>query len=357
MNLKGLRLVATLAGGYAGFRAMRRTSAGLNGQVALVAGGSRGLGLLLAREFSAQGCKVAICARDHEELEKARQDLTARGAQVFSRVCDLTDRAQVGTLVTEVERALGPVGVLVNNAAIIQVGPLETMTIEDFEEAMAAAFWSALYTTYAVLPGMRARRSGRIVNVASIGGRVSVPHLLPYGCAKFALVGLSEGLRAELAGSGVSVTTIVPGLMRTGSAANAFFKGQQDLEFSWFSLGAALPLTSIDAQHAARRIVRAAKDRRAELTLGWQARLARLAHGLAPGLVADALGLFRRLLPDAEGSGTDQARGMELSSGLSPSVLTALGNRAARDLNHFGGTPRPSPAHAAQAGLDPETIH
>ena len=89
---------------------------------------------------------------------------------------------------------------LVNNAGIIQVGPLEHMTIDDFEEAMATHFWGPLFTILAALPHMRGRGGRRIVNISSIGGKIAVPHLLPYTASKFALTGLSEGLRAELAG-------------------------------------------------------------------------------------------------------------------------------------------------------------
>lgn len=100
---------------------------------------------------------------------------------------------------------------------------------------------------------MRARRRGRIVNITSIGGKVGMPHLLPYTCAKFATVGLSEGLRAELGREGIRVTTIVPGLMRTGSHLKAMFRGQHEQEFTWFSLGASLPLVSMGAERAARQ--------------------------------------------------------------------------------------------------------
>lgn len=341
-------------GGYVALRALRRQRAyRLRGRVALVMGGSRGLGLLLARELAAQGCKVALCARDGRELKQARADLAARGATVWAQTCDASDRGQVEALVHATQSELGPVDVLVNNASIIQVGPLETMTLADFTQAMTNTFWSALHATLAVLPSMRARREGRIVNITSIGGKVAVPHLLPYDCAKFALVGLSEGLRAELAQDGIKVTTVVPGLMRTGSPANAFFKGQQELEFSWFTLCASLPLSSMDARRAARRIVQAAIDGRAEVTLSWQAKLIRLAHALLPGLTSDLLGALNRALPRAAigTGGLARARGMDLATGVAPSRLTAMASRAARELNQYGGVPRPSPIHAEQAGL------
>lgn len=327
----------------------RRYLADLTGQVVLITGGSRGLGLLLAREFARHGCRIAICARDEAQLEKARADLEERGAEVFAHHCDVGDHAQVDELIRRTTDHFGPIDILVNNAGIIQVGPLETLEIEDFEDAMATIFWGPLYTTLAVLPGMRERRHGRIVNITSIGGRVAVPHLLPYDAAKFALRGLSEGLHAEVAGDDVVVTTILPGLMRTGSPVNALFKGQQAKEFTWFSLGDATPLTAMSAERAARRIVLATRRGETVATLSWQAKLLGLAHDLLPGTTVELLGLVNRALPDARTAdgeargGRELIRGMHLSTRWSPSPLTALMNRAAREYNQFGGTDKPTP--------------
>src|SRR6186997_1202822 len=114
-----------------------------------------------------------------------------------------------------------------------------------------------LYPTLAVLPDMRKRRSGRIVNITSIGGKLGIPHLLPYSASKFAAVGFSQGLRAEVAAEGIKVITVVPGLMRTGSPRNAIFRGRHRSEYAWFSISDALPGVSISAEQAARRIIEA----------------------------------------------------------------------------------------------------
>src|SRR5436309_7591109 len=107
------------------------------------------------------------------------------------------------------------------------------MTVEDFEETMRVHFWGPLYATLAALPHLRKQDTGRIVNISSIGGRIAVPHLAPYSASKFALAGLSDGLRTELAREGIYVTTVFPGLMRTGSHVNAQFKGKRRAEFTW----------------------------------------------------------------------------------------------------------------------------
>jgi short-subunit dehydrogenase len=253
---------------------------------------------------------------------------------VLTVSCDISAREQVQAMVHDVQHHFGRIDVLINNAGTIQVGPVELMTLNDYEEAMKVHFWGPLYTIFAVLPGMRQRREGRIVNISSIGGKVSVPHLLPYSASKFALVGLSEGLRAELAKDGIVVTTVCPGLMRTGSPGNASFKGQHRAEYTWFSIGDALPLVSQSAERAARRIIAACKRGDAEVVLSFPAKLATLVHDLFPGWTADVLGLANTLLlPGPNGIGTAQLPGKQSSSPLSPSWLTTLSDRAAQRNN------------------------
>jgi len=335
-NQNGLLLAAAGAGALIAGSALlvrRLREYDLRGKTVLITGGSRGLGLLMAREFAQAGARVAICARNNAELERARMDLTRRGAEVLAALCDVTDKAQVSELMEVVRDRFGRIDVLVNNVGVIQVGPMEVMTLEDYDEAMRAHFWAPLYTTLAVLPEMRRRREGRIVNVSSIGGKISVPHLLPYSASKFALVGLSEGLRAELAKDNIAVTTVCPGLMRTGSPRNAFFKGKHRAEYAWFSIGDSLPLTSMNARRAARQIVSACKRGDAEVILSIQAELAVRFHGLFPGITADILGFVNRFLPEPGGIGIHRVKGKDSRSIVSPSWLTALSDKAARENN------------------------
>jgi NAD(P)-dependent dehydrogenase (short-subunit alcohol dehydrogenase family) len=339
------------AAGLAARELSRRAGAvDLRDRAVLITGGSRGLGLAVARACAAKGAKLAVCARDAGELERAGVDLTARGAEVLTIACDVSDRAQVEAMVERVEARFGRIDVLVNNAGIIQAGPLEVQTHADVEEAMAVMFWHLVHTAFAVLPGMRARGFGRIANVTSIGGKIGVPHLLPYNCAKFAAVGFSETLRAEVAKDGVAVTTVVPGLMRTGSHVNAYFKGQHRLEYALFSPLASLPGTAVSAEYAAGRIVRAIERGDAELTIGIPATLAARFVGLFPGLTADLLGLVNRALPGAGGIGTGRRLGKESQSAVSESPLTTLGRRAAHELNQYapaGAESEPGPAAGA----------
>ncbi len=313
-----------------------RRSIPLRGQVVLITGGSRGLGLVLAREFATEGARLAICARDPEELERARADLAATGAEVVAIPCDVTDRAHVDRAVQSAIDALGRVDILVNNAGVIQVGPYDVTTPEDYEHALKTNFWGPLYTTLAVLPGMRERRAGRIVNISSIGGKVSMPHLLPYGVSKFALTGLSEGLRAELIQEGIYVTTVIPGLVRTGSPRNADFKGDHRAEYAWFSIGDSLPVLAVSPESAARQVVDACRHGDAETIIALPTHLGVRFNGLFPGLTSDLLGLVNRWLPASGGVGTAKVKGRDSASKLSPSWLTALGEMAAARNNEMG---------------------
>jgi short-subunit dehydrogenase len=168
------------------------------------------------------------------------------------------------------------------------------------------------------------------VNIASIGGKVAVPHLLPYVASKFALVGLSEGLRTELLKDGIHVTTVCPGLMRTGSHLNALFKGDHEKEFAIFSTANAFPLFSTSSERAASQIIDACRYGKAEIIITPQARLLHLLNSLFHGFMAESFSLINRVLPGPRGAKGDRMkRGWESRSLFAPSLLTRLADRAA----------------------------
>jgi NAD(P)-dependent dehydrogenase (short-subunit alcohol dehydrogenase family) len=330
-GLPGVVKFALLAGAGMAARALIRKMReyDLNGKVVFITGGSRGLGLVLAREFAREGARIAICSRDKDELESARQDLVMRGADVFAVPCDVTDRKQIEDTVLAVQMHFGSLDVLVNNAGIIQVGPMETMTHEDFERAMDVHFWAPLHATLAALPEMGRKGSGRIVNIASFGGKSAVPHLLPYSASKFALVGLSQGMRAELMRYGIYVTTVCPSLIRTGSHRHAKFKGQHKKEYTVFSQTGSLPGISMSAESVARSIVAACKRGDAEAMPGWPTKLFAGMEGLFPNFTADMWGTVNRALPGPGGIQTMEAAGADSHTVLSPSWATKSIERAA----------------------------
>lgn len=314
--------VGLLVAGRAWLRSRRR--ADFQGRVVLITGGSRGLGLNIARHFADDGARIAICARSQEDLEAAQEDLGAYDAEVRTYVCDVTDTESVNHMMTRIRHEMGPVEVLVNNAGIIQIGPYNTMTREDFEQSIKVHFWGAYNCVQAVLPHMRKEGWGRIVNIASIGGKLSVPHLLPYSVGKFALVGYSEGLRAEVMPEGVLVTTVCPGLMRTGSHVNAEVKGTNDAEYTWFKVLDSLPVMSIEVQEAARQIVDACRYGEAELVFTIPARLAVVLKGIAPSVMLELVGLSGYALPKAGEEGAfDTRKGKEIPDKGTPAPLEA----------------------------------
>jgi NAD(P)-dependent dehydrogenase (short-subunit alcohol dehydrogenase family) len=305
------------------------------GKVVLITGGSRGLGLVLARELGERGAKIAICARDRDELQRARTDHESRGAEVFDAVCDVRDQTQVTRMIEDVRARFGHIDVLVNNAGVIQVGPLDAQTRSDFEDAMQVHYWGPYYAMQAVLPEMRRRGEGRIVNISSVGGKIAVPHLAPYCASKFALAGLSSALQSELAKDNVFVTTVYPGLMRTGSHINALFKGQNEKEFALFSIANALPITSISAESAARQIADATAKGSPELVISVQAKLAVKINSLFPNITASVINATDRMLPTNGGVGRGYVTGLDSGSDVSPSILTSLVDAASSRNNEL----------------------
>ncbi len=307
-------------------RRMRASRAfDFNGCSAVITGGSRGLGLVLARELGRLGAQVTIAARDAGELERARQDLQDRGIDATTVVCDVAERDEARRLVDDVVARTGRIDILISNAGIIKVGPLEHMLQADFEEAMAVHFWGPLQTMTAALPAMRRQGGGRIVNISSIGGKIAVPHLTPYCASKFALTGLSDAVRSEVAKDGICVTTVCPGLMRTGSPFNAWFKGRHREEFTWFAVADSIPGATIDVERAASQIIDACRHGDAHLVISWPARLAVLAQALLPESVALALSTANRVLPGpTDASGDRQHAGWQSLSEWAPSRLTTL---------------------------------
>ena len=290
----------------------RRSGAIPSRQVVVITGGSRGLGLALAHRFGRAGARLVLAARDPEELDRARQALLGEASvqgpkgsvqgskgsvqasvqspdDILLVPTDITDQAQVQRLLDQAFSHFGRIDVLINNAGIIEVGPIENQSLVAFQRAMDTNFFGALHTILAALPRLLAQpringRRASIVNISSIGGKVPVPHLLPYVASKFALTGLSEGLNAELRHKGIRVTTVCPGLMRTGSSIQAQFTGQAEKEFKWFSLGATTPGLAASTTTAANKIFNATAAGCAEITITPQAWLAARIVGATPGV-------------------------------------------------------------------------
>jgi NAD(P)-dependent dehydrogenase (short-subunit alcohol dehydrogenase family) len=306
-------------------------------KVVLITGGSRGLGLVLARHICTRGGNIAIIARNPDELVRAKTDLVPRGGKVLTVECDLLDAGQIQSAVRRVIDRFGKIDVLINNAGIIEVGPVEHMTAEDFERAMRLHFWAPFELISQIVPEMRIWGGGRIINISSIGGKVAVPHLAPYCASKFALTGLSDALRAELARDNIFVTTVAPGMMRTGSHVNARFRGKHDSEFAWFAASAGAPLISMNADRAARKILAACRRGQPSLTLTFAARLQIVANALFPNLTGYAMQLANRFLPESSTAAGNRSRAGSEVRRLIPDWLTRAADKATARNNETKG--------------------
>jgi short-subunit dehydrogenase len=321
-------------------RAVRRNRmTRLRDKVVVITGASRGLGLALAEEFGRRGAKLVLAARDSEELNRARLMLLSREAtesdRIIAIVADLRKVEEAESLIRRTTEHFGRTDILVNNAGIITAGPVEQLPIENFHDVMDVNFFAGVHCSLAVLPQMLGQRSGNIVNIASIGGKVAVPHLLSYTASKFAVVGFSQGLHAELRSKGVHVLTVCPGLMRTGSHVNAFFSGDAPREYRWFSLLSSLPGISATAQRAARAIVSAVVDNKTEIAITPQAVLATRFSQTVPSLTAHLMSAANQLLPKPVLESGGIRRGTEVREReLMPA--SKLGWSAAQRYNQIG---------------------
>lgn len=276
----------------------RSATSFLNSSV-VITGGSRGLGLALAKRFADEGASVALLARDSEELEYARKILershpTLRALTID---CDITIPGQLADALEKVKLHFGKIDVLVNNAGSISVGPFESMDSIDFEAQMKLHFSASLDAIQKVVPYLKQSGGGKIINISSIGGKIPVPHLAPYCASKFALAGLSETLSAELKKDGICVTTVYPGLMRTGSPIQAVFKGDYEKEYAWFAMSDNTPGISVSAETAAHVIVKAARNELSHIVISIPAKIAVLFFNLFPETFSALIRIVTRLMP------------------------------------------------------------
>src|SRR6266705_200046 len=328
-----LPAVALLLLIWAIVRFIRTARYPLRDKIVVITGGSRGLGLVLARYVCARGGNVALIARDPEELARAKADLAPHGSVVLTIECDLLDSEQIRSAVRRIVDRFGKIDILINNAGIIEVGPLEHMRPEDFDRAMRLHFWAPLELISQILPEMRIWGGGRIVNISSIGGKIAVPHMASYSASKFALTGLSDAVRAELARDNIHVTTVAPGMMRTGSHVNAKFKGRHDREFAWFAAFAGAPLFSMNADRAARKILAACRRGQPSLILTFAARAALLGNALFPNITGYMMKLVNRVLPKSAGADGNEARPGSATRRIIPNFVTHLADEETKRNN------------------------
>ncbi|QDV35768.1 SDR family NAD(P)-dependent oxidoreductase [Tautonia plasticadhaerens] len=298
----GLGLLAGVGVSYAArswLRGRRRIE--LPGRVVVITGAANGLGLLVAREAARRGARLALVDQDGEGVDRAARELVGEGApEALAVPIDVADRDAVEAMMAGVVGRFGRVDVLINNAALMMVAPLESVTLDDLRRVLGVNFWGGVYCTLAALPHMRAQGGGRIGNVVSIGGRIAPPHMLPYSAAKFAFSGFTKGIQSELADENILVTGFYPAMIRTGGHTHALIKGDREAEYAWFAAGDVTPITASSAHAAAVRFLQAICDGDPEAPVSAAARLGPIVEAIAPGWFAELNALVERSLPRAE---------------------------------------------------------
>ncbi len=266
-------------------------------KVVLITGGSKGLGYTLAKHLIQEQARLILWARSQEELKRAQAELHELGGHADIQVCDVCKMEEVKAQIHNIIALYGHLDIVINCAGIMIVGPMESYSRQEYKTAMDVMYWGIVNTTLAALPHMKEMKNGQIVNITSVGGMVSIPHMLPYTASKFAAVGFSLGAAAELRKENIFVTTVVPGLMRTGSYINAFFQENNKSEFKLFSLMSTAPLLTMSSDKAARLTLQAMKKKKVLKVLGMPAKaLIGLQH-LMPETTVMFFNLVSRFLP------------------------------------------------------------
>ena len=193
---------------------MSNTNDPINSKVVIITGASSGLGEATARRLADRGAKLVLAARREDRLKDLTEDLKSRGAEAIWQVTDVTDRNQVESLAAAAKEAFGRIDVLVNNAGLMPLAPLDALKVDEWEQMVDVNIKGVMYGIAAVLPTMREQHSGHILNLSSVAGHKVFPGAAVYCATKYAVKALSEGVRME-GGDEIRSTNISPGAVAT----------------------------------------------------------------------------------------------------------------------------------------------
>jgi short-subunit dehydrogenase len=251
----------------------------LKGRNAIVTGASRGLGLHIARDLAAEGVNVALVARGAEALAQLAGELSGTGVKAVPLVADLSDLKVLDSVIERAEAQLGAIDILVNNAGIDGIRVFAEESASQTEEMLRINLLSPMLLTHKLLPKLLARRSGHVVNIASLAGKTAAPYSVSYSSAKSGLVTFSHCLRNELHGSGVSVSVVCPGFVTD--------EGMFSLNMRNYGARVSPLLGTSKPEHVSRAVLRVLRKNSVELTVNpGPIRLITALHQLAPGAVA-----------------------------------------------------------------------
>jgi short-subunit dehydrogenase len=254
-------------------------------QVVVVTGGGRGIGRATALEFASEGANVVVCGRRMDALEEAAEEARRWGVSAAVIRCDVAVDEDLANLVQKTIERFGRIDVLVNNAGVVAGGRLDEIGADDVGRMVGVNVWAPIRLAQLVVPHMRAAKSGTIVNLSSLAGRMGMPYYATYCASKFAIRGFSEALRRELAPDGVHVVAVFPG----GTATDM----TESIEFDRLGMPAAT------ADQVARAIVRGVRWHQAEVYVGFGESLMSRWNDLAPWTVDIGVDLLRDRVRDA----------------------------------------------------------
>lgn len=210
----------------------------------LITGASQGTGKATALKFAQNGWDVTLAARNDQRLDQVAQEIRSLGRQALAVPTDVGEATQVTHLVEMSVKTFGKVDVLVNNAGICLTGPMANTSLDDWQQILNTNLWGCIHTIQALLPKLLDQGSGTIINVGSFGGKMPLPQMTAYCTSKYALTGLTESLRLELAPQGIHVGIVHPGVINSSFLERAMFRGETDQEASTRQQQMAQMLTS-----------------------------------------------------------------------------------------------------------------
>jgi short-subunit dehydrogenase len=254
-------------------------------QVVVVTGGGRGIGRATALEFACEGATVILAGRRRDALETAAAESRSSGGKAQVVRCDVAIDDDLQNLVASTIRDFGQIDVLVNNAGVVSGGRIDEISAEDIGRMVGVNVWAPMRLTQLAVPHMRERKSGTIVNISSVAGRVGMPYYATYCATKYAMRGFSEALRRELSPDGVQVIAVYPGVTATDLIENVEFDG--------------LGLTIATAQQVGQAIVRGVQWRQSEVFIGLGESLVARWNDLLPWTVDLGVGVMRERMRTA----------------------------------------------------------
>ncbi|MBW4450628.1 MAG: SDR family oxidoreductase [Spirirestis rafaelensis WJT71-NPBG6] len=253
----------------------------------IITGASQGIGKATALEFARQGCNIVLAARQPERLEAAAIEVRELGREALAIPTDVRDPQQVNNLVEKALEHFGHVDVVINNAGIFALGPVEEFQLSDWQQIINTNLLGYIHVIHAILPHLLERGKGTIVNVSSIAGLDAIPYQIPYNTSKHAIAGLTKSLHAELSPKGIQVTGIYPSFIRTQIDERTIFRGKEEettkARYDLVNTMLHTPLLE-KPEKVAKAIWKGVKNQRADVIVG-QAKLWTTMYHLFPGLM------------------------------------------------------------------------